>query len=64
MIARRDQHEPIFGERKGLQFFGRIDLVSDNADVREVSGDRTHDVTAGTLLKIDVDLRVLRQKGG
>jgi hypothetical protein len=61
MIARRDQHQPVFRKRKSLQFFGRIDLVPDDADLGEVSGDSAHDVAAGTLLQIDVDLGMLRQ---
>ena len=64
MVARRDQHEPVFGKRKGLKFFGGIDLVPDDADLGEVSGDGAHDVAAGTLLQIDVDLGMLRQECG
>ena len=64
MIARRDQHEPVFGARKGLQFFGRIDLVPDDADIGQVSGDSAHNVAAGMLLQIDVDLGMLRQECG
>ena len=64
MIARCDQDEPVFGKRKGLQFFGGIDLVPDDADLGEVSGDSAHDVAAGTLLQIDVDLGMLRQECG
>ena len=58
MIARRDQHEPVFRKRKGSQFFGGIDFVPDDADLGKISGDSAHDVAAGTLLQIDVDLRV------
>ena len=50
MIAWRDQHQPVLGERKSLQFFGRIDFISDDADLGEVSGDSAHDVPAGILL--------------
>ena len=64
MIARRDQHEPVLRKRKGMQFFGGIDLVPDDADLGEVSGDSAHDVAAGTLLQIDVDLGMLRQECG
>ena len=64
MIARRDQHEPVLGKRKGLKFFGGIDLVPDNADVGQASGNSAHDVAAGTLLQIDVDLGMLRQEYG
>ena len=64
MIAWRDQHQPVLGERKSLQFFGRIDFISDDADLGEVSGDSAHDVAAGTLLQIDVDLGMLRQECG
>ena len=64
MIAWRDQHEPVFGKRKGLKFFGGINLVSDDADVGEASGNSAHDVAAGTLLQIDVDLGMLRQECG
>jgi hypothetical protein len=60
MIARCDQHEPVFGKRKGLKFFGGIDLVPDDADLGEVSGHSAHDVAAGTLLQIDVDLGIPR----
>ena len=63
MIARRDQHEPVFGKRKGLQFFGGIGtVIPDDADLGEVSGNSAHDVAAGTLLQIDVDLRMLSDK--
>ena len=62
MIARRDQHQPVFGKRKGLKFFCRIDLVPDDADFSYVSGDSAHDFPAGTLLQIDVDLGMLRQE--
>ena len=62
MIARRDQHEPVFGKRKGLQFFGGVDLVTDDTDLGEVSGDSAHDVAAGSLFQIDVDLGILRQE--
>jgi hypothetical protein len=44
MIARCDQHQSVFGKRKGLKFFGGIDLVADDADVGEASGDGAHDV--------------------
>ena len=54
MIAWRDQHQPIFGKRKGLQFFGGVYLVSNDADLGEVSGHRAHDFAAGMLLQIDV----------
>ena len=60
MIARRDQHEPVFGKRKGLKFFGGVDLVADDADLGEVSGHSAHDLAAGTLLQINVDLGMLR----
>ena len=50
MIAWRDQHQPVLGKRKSLQFFGRIDFISDDADLGEVSGDSAHDVPAGILL--------------
>jgi hypothetical protein len=62
MIARRDQHEPVFCKWKGLQFFGGIDLVPDDADLGQVSGDSAHDVAAGSLFQIDVDLGILRQE--
>jgi hypothetical protein len=62
VIARRDQHQPVFGKRKGLKFFGRIDLVPDDADFGYVSGDSAHDVPAGTLLQIDVDPGMPRQE--
>ena len=64
MISRGDQNEMILGKRKRLQFFGGIDLVADDADFSEISSDRAHDVAAGMLLKIDVDLRMLQQEGG
>ena len=60
MIARRYQHQPIFRKRKDLQFFGGIDLVPDDTDLSQVSGHSAHDVAAGTLLQIDVDLRMPR----
>ena len=44
VIARRDQHQPVFGKRKGLKFFCRIDLVPDDADFGYVSGDSAHQV--------------------
>ena len=50
MIARRDQHEPVFGERKSLQLFGGIYLVPDDPDLGQVSSDGAHDVAAGALL--------------
>ena len=58
MIARRDQNEPVFRKRKGLKFFSGIDLVPDNADLGKVLGDGAHNLAAGTLLQIDVDLRL------
>ena len=64
MIARRDEHEPVFRKWKGLQFFGGIDLVPDDADLGQVSGDSTHDIAAGTLLQINVDQGMLRQECG
>ena len=56
MIARRDQNEPVFRKRKGLKFFSGIDLVPDDTDFGKILG--AHDLAAGTLLQIDVDLRV------
>jgi hypothetical protein len=64
MVSRCDQNEMIHGKRKRLQFFGGIDLVADDADFSEISSDRAHNVAAGMLLEIDVDLRMLQQKGG
>ena len=64
MVSRCDQNEMILGKRKRLQFFRRNDLVADDADYSEISSDRAHDVATGMLLKIDVDLRMLQQKGG
>ena len=64
MIARRDQNEAVFGKRKGLKFLGGIDLVPDDADLGEVSGNRADDVAARMLLQIDVDLGMLRQECG
>jgi len=58
MIARRDQYEPIFRKRKYLQFFSGIDLVPDDTDFGKILGNGAHDLAAGTLLQIDVDLRV------
>jgi hypothetical protein len=56
MISWRDQHEPVFGKWKGLQFFGGVDLVPNDADLGEVSGNSAHNVAAGTLPQIDIDL--------
>jgi hypothetical protein len=56
MIAGGNEHQPVFGEGKRLQFFGRIDLVPDDTDLGKVLGDGAHDLAAGTLLQIDVDL--------
>jgi hypothetical protein len=64
MITWRDQHESVFREWKSLKFFGRIDFVANDANVGEVSGDSAYDVAAGTLLEIDIDLRILRQERG
>jgi hypothetical protein len=64
MVSRCDQNEMILGKRKRLQFFGGIDLVADDADFSEISSDRAHNVATGMLLEIDVDLRMLQQKGG
>ena len=64
MIARCDQHEPIFGKREGFQFFGGVDLVADDADLGDVSSDGAHNLAAGTLLQINVDLGLLRQECG
>jgi hypothetical protein len=64
MITRCDQHEPVFGKREGLQFFSGIDLVPDDADLGDVSGDSAHNVAAGMLLQINVDLGMLRQEPG
>jgi hypothetical protein len=64
MIAGRDQHEAVFCKRKGFQFLGGVDLVSDDADLGGVPGDGAHDVTAGALLQIDVDQGMLRHKRG
>jgi hypothetical protein len=64
MIARCDQDEPVFGKRKGLQFFGGVDLVTDDTDLGEVSGDSAHDVAAGMLLELDIDQGMLRQESG
>jgi hypothetical protein len=44
MIVRRDQHQPVFGKRKCLQFFGGIELVPDDADLGDVFGDFVDDV--------------------
>jgi hypothetical protein len=33
MIAGGDEHQPVFGRGKRLQFFGRIDLVPDDTDL-------------------------------
>jgi hypothetical protein len=64
MAARCDQHQPVFGNRKCLQLFGGIDLVPDDNDLGDVSSHCAHNVAAGTLLQIDVDLRMLRQELG
>jgi hypothetical protein len=64
MITRRNQHKPVFGERKGLKFFGGIYLVPDDADLRNISGDSAHDVAAGALFQIDVNLGLPRQECG
>jgi hypothetical protein len=63
MVSRRDQHEMILGKRKSLQFFGGIDLVAGDADFGGISSDGAHDVAAGMLLKIDIDLGMLQQEG-
>ena len=39
-----------------MQFFGRIDLIPDDTDLGKVLGDGAHDLAAGPLLQIDVDL--------
>jgi len=58
MIAGCDKHKPILGKGKRLKFFGGIDLVPDNADLGKVLRDGAHNLAAGTLLQIDVDLRM------
>jgi hypothetical protein len=58
MTAGCDKHKPVFGKGKRLKFFGRIDLVPDDADLGKVLGDGAHNLAAGTLLQIDVDLRM------
>jgi len=63
MVSRRDQHKMILGKRKSLQFFGGIDLVAGDADFGGISSDGAHDVAAGMLLKIDIDLGMLQQEG-
>jgi uncharacterized protein YjbI with pentapeptide repeats len=60
MVPWRDKHEPVLRKRKGFQFFGRVDLIADDADPREISGHGAHDVAAEMLLQIDVDQRMLR----
>ena len=62
MIARRDQHKPVFGKGEGLQLFGGIDLVSDNADLGKVSSDGAHDLAAGALFQVDIDQGMLREE--
>ena len=39
MIAGGDEHQPVFGKGKRLQFFARIDLVPDDTDPGKVLGD-------------------------
>src|SRR5215469_1829423 len=56
VIAGRNEHKPIFGEGKRLQFFSGIDLVPDDADLGKILRDGAHNLAAGALLEIDVDL--------
>ena len=57
MIARRDEHEPVFRKWKGLQFFGGIDLVPDDADLGQVSGD------SSTMSRLERSSRSMSIKG-
>jgi hypothetical protein len=56
MIAGCNEHKPIFGKGKRLKFFSGIDLVPDDTDLGKILGDGAHNLAAGTLLQIDVDL--------
>jgi hypothetical protein len=62
MIPWRDHYKPVFGKWEGLQLFGGIDLVPDDADLGQVSSDGAHDLATGALLQIDVDQGMLREE--
>jgi hypothetical protein len=47
-----------------LQFSSGIDLVPDDDDLGDVSGDGAHNLAARTPLQINVDLGMLRQECG
>jgi hypothetical protein len=59
MIVGCNEHKPIFGKEERLKFFRGIDLIPDDPDLGKILGDGAHDLTAGTLLQIDVDVRMV-----
>src|SRR5215467_1036640 len=62
MLPWPDNNEADLSDRIGLQFVGRIDCFCDDADVRNALGDQPHNLSAGTILELEIDIGVSREE--
>src|SRR5262245_38837490 len=63
MPQRRHQHQADLRERKTVQLRGWINGLPDNADIAAPRSDCSNNLAASVMLKVDVDIRMGREKG-
>src|SRR5262245_57859109 len=59
----RHQDQTDLREGKTLQFRAWVNGLSDNADIAAAGGDRSNNFPTPVVLKVDVDIRMGREKG-
>jgi uncharacterized protein len=62
MTVRHDQHQAIQGEGHGLEFRRGVDRVGYDAELDPSARDRTHDLRAGALFDLEVDIWMAGKK--
>jgi hypothetical protein len=54
----RDHDEADRSERKGFEFFGKMDRIRNDADVCTAFGNRSYDFPTRAILELNIDIRV------